>query len=1068
MTTNSKFKVQWTRCNQPLSSLRLFMATLLLLCAGNLVMAQQQVNKNLQPKSLATNNFYSIQENFYSHFGKPDISSLQADNESEDNQEESFYNQFKRWEYLMESRTFPSGNLPDPSMAMKEYDAYKVAHPEAFSTRSASWTPVGAAVVPGNGGGVGRINVIRFDPNNSNTIYIGAAGGGVWKSIDGGASWSDITSSIPVTSIADIAVDPGNSNNVYIATGDGYGYEATWQSDNDFWGGVYSSGVLKSTNGGLTWSTTGLSYTQNIKEIVQRLVISPSNSSVLLAATRAGIYRTADAGVSWTLVNANHCYDIEFNTADANTVYASGNQDILKSTNGGQTWSIMKDNLCGAGRISIETSAANSLVIYALCESGTLSKSTDGGTTWVTKGSPSGAASFYGYYDLILECSDANSEILLAGGLYDAKSTNGGTSWQTISSWSPYTASNYVHADNHELEFLPGSTQTIFSGNDGGIFKSTNQGTSWSDLSSGLRIAQIYRLSTSATNPSIVYSGWQDNGSNRWNGTSYTQVYGADGMEALIDYTNSNIVFIETQYGSIYKSTNGGTSFTFVAPSSGAWLTQYIMDPVDHNKMYAGYSSLYKSTNNGSNWSVLGSNLYGGNYCTSIAVAPSNTNYIYTSSLGLMKKTTNGASPFSDITSGLPVASAGINYIAVSNTDPNNLWVVFSGYSAGNKVYHSINGGASWSNVSGSLPNIPVNTIVYENGSPDRVYIGTDIGVYYRDNNTTDWVFFNDGLPNVMVHELEINYTSLKLVAATYGRGIYESDLVSNAPTLTITTTPFATSTFCPGQNINVAFTTSGTFTAGNIFTAQLSDPNGSFNTTTDIGTLNATTSGNISATIPADATGSAYRIQVIGSNPATTGSDNGTDLGITCPAPTNLSTSNITSTSAQLNWVPPACASKFQLLYKVSTATAWTKVMTTGASYALGGLTASTKYKWKIRTQCVSTAPKVYSPYSTVATFTTGAIKTSGDVVTTPAMLEVFPNPLANSATIRLHLDKSSHLQLQLLDVQGRVVQMLFEGMADAGTFQTTLLRDQLASGIYLLQMTADDTIITEKLVIE
>lgn len=1068
MTTNSKFKVQGTRCYQQLNILRLFMATLLLLCAGNIVIAQQQVNKNLQPKSLATNNFYSIQDNFYNHFGKPDVSSLQADNESEDNQEESFYNQFKRWEYLMESRTFPSGNLPDPSMAMKEYDAYKVAHPEAFSTRSASWTPVGSAVVPGNGGGVGRINVIRFDPNNSNTIYIGAAGGGVWKSIDGGASWSDITSSIPVTSIADIAVDPGNSNNVYIATGDGYGYEATWQTDNDFWGGVYSSGVLKSTNGGLTWSTTGLSYTQNVKEIVQRLVISPSNSSILLAATRAGIYRTTDAGVSWTLVNANHCYDIEFNTADANTVYASGNQDILKSTNGGQTWTIMKDNLCGAGRISIETSAANSLVIYALCESGTLSKSTDGGTTWVTKGSPSGAASFYGYYDLILECSDANSEILLAGGLYVAKSTNGGTSWQTISSWSPYTASNYVHADNHDLEFLPGSTQTIFSGNDGGIFKSINQGTAWSDLSSGLRIAQIYRLSTSATNPSIVYSGWQDNGSNRWNGTSYTQVYGADGMEALIDYTNSNIVFIETQYGSIYKSTNGGTSFTFVAPSSGAWLTQYIMDPVDHNKMYAGYSSLYKSTNNGSNWSVLGSNLYGGNYCTSIAVAPSNTNYIYTSSLGLMKKTTNGAAPFSDITSGLPVASAGINYIAVSNTDPNNLWVVFSGYSAGNKVYHSINGGASWSNVSGSLPNIPVNTIVYENGSPDRVYIGTDIGVYYRDDNTTDWVFFNDGLPNVMVHELEINYTSHKLVAATYGRGIYESDLVSNAPTLTITTTPFATSTFCPGQNINVAFTTSGSFTAGNIFTAQLSEPNGSFNTTTDIGTLNATTSGNISATIPANATGSAYRIQVIGSNPATTGSDNGSDLAITCPAPTNLSTSNITSTSALLNWVPPVCASKFQLLYKVSTATAWTKVMTTGASYSLSGLTASTKYKWKIRTQCVSTAPKVYSPYSTVATFTTAAIKTSGDVLTTPALLEVFPNPLTNSATIQLHLDKSSHLQLQLLDVQGRVVQMLFEGMADAGTFQTTLLRDQLASGIYLLQMTADDTIITEKLVIE
>lgn len=1068
MKTNFMSAAQLAKCVSPSKNLRFYMATLILLITGSISMAQQQANNNLQPKSLAPDNFYSIQENFYSQFGKPDPAQLQSENEAEDSQDKSFYNQFKRWEYLMEARTFPSGNLPDPSIAMKEYDSYKAAHPESFGTRSANWTPVGAAVVPGNGGGVGRINVIRFDPNNSNTMYIGAAGGGVWKSVDGGASWSDITSSIPVTSIADIAVDPGNSNIIYIATGDGYGYEATWQSDNDFWGGVYSSGVLKSTDGGQTWSTTGLSYTQNIKEIVQRLVISPSNSSLLLAATRSGIYRTSDAGVSWTLVNANHCYDIEFNTADPNTIYAGGNQDLLKSVNGGQTWTVMKDNLCGTGRISIETSAANSQVIYALCESGTLSKSTDGGATWTTKASPSGAASFYGYYDLILECSDANADVLLAGGLYVAKSTNGGTSWQTISSWSPYTASNYVHADNHELEFLPGSTQTIFSGNDGGIFKSTNQGTSWTDLSAGLRIAQIYRLSTSATDPSIVYSGWQDNGSNRWNGTSYTQVYGADGMEALVDYTNANIVFIETQYGSIYKSTNGGASFSYVAPSSGAWLTQYIMDPVDHNKMYAGYSSLYRSTNNGSSWSVFGSNIYGGNTCTAIAVAPSNTNYIYTSSLGLMKKTTNGASPFSDITAGLPVASAGINYIAVSNTDPNNLWVVFSGYSAGNKVFHSANGGSTWSNVSGTLPNIPVNTIVYENGSPNRVYIGTDIGVYYRDDNTSDWVFYNDGLPNVMVHELEINYTSDKLVAATYGRGIYEADLAGSSPTLTIATTPFTSSSFCPGQNISVAYTTSGAFTSGNVFTAQLSDANGIFNAPTNIGSLNATTSGNISAVIPATATGSAYRIRVVGSNPATTGTDNGSDLAITCPAPTSLSASNITSSSASLNWLPPSCASKFQLLYKVSTASAWTKVLATGSTYPLSGLSASTKYKWKIRTQCVATAPKVFSSYSPIATFTTAALKTGGDAITAADWLEVFPNPLNHSATIQLKFEQSSRIELNLLDVHGKVVRKLYEGMADAGTLQIDLQRDQLASGIYLLQLMSDEGIVTRKVVIE
>lgn len=1068
MTTNFDIHSLEAKSSLFFKIIRLGLTAIFFLFVNNIAIAQQQANKNLVPKSITPANFYTIQENFYNHYGKRDETELQSEIAGEDNEEESYYNEFKRWEYLMESRTFPSGNLPDPSIALKEYDAYKIAHPEAFSTRSASWQSVGSANVPGNGGGVGRVNVIRFDPNNSNIIYLGAAGGGVWKTTNGGTSWSDVTSSIPVTSIADIAIDPSNSNNIYIATGDGYGYEATWQSDNDFWGGVYASGVLKSTDGGASWTATGLTYTQSNKEVVQRLIISPANPSILLAATRGGIYRTSDAGVSWTQVNANHCYDMEFNTADANTVYAGGNQDILKSTNGGVTWTIMKDNLCGSGRISIETSTANSLVIYALCESGTLSRSADGGATWVTKASPSGAATFYGYYDLVLECSDANADILLAGGLYVAKTINGGTSWQTISTYSPYTATNYVHADNHELEFLPGSTQTIFSGNDGGIFKSTNQGTAWTDLSSGLRIAQIYRLSTSATNPSIVYSGWQDNGSNRWDGTSYTQVYGADGMEALVDYTNSNIVFIETQYGSIYKSTNGGSSFSFVAPSSGAWLTQYIMDPVDHNKMYAGYTSLYKSTNNGSNWSVLGSNLYAGDYATAIAVAPSNTNYIYTSSLGLIKKTTNGAAPFSDITAGLPVSSAGINYIAVSNTDPNNLWVVFSGYSSGNKVYHSINAGSTWTNVSGTLPNMPVNTIVYENGSANRVYIGTDIGVYYRDDNTTDWVYYNDGLANVMVHELEINYTSDKLVAATYGRGIYETDLAGTAPTLTIATTAFGVSSFCPGENISVAYTTSGAFTAGNIFTAQLSNATGSFASPTNIGSVNATASGNISALIPSAASGAAYRIRVIGSNPSVTGTDNGSNLNIACPVPTNLTTTNITTTSAKLNWLPPSCSSAFQLSYKVSTASTWIKVFPSGATYSLTGLTANTKYKWKIRTQCVSSAPKVFSVFSAAKTFTTSAVKTGGDVITITNTLDVFPNPLSNNATIQYVIGKTSAIQLELLDVQGKIVQELFSGIVDAGTYQASLQRNQLASGVYLLQMISEDGIVTKKVVIE
>ncbi|MEO6169170.1 MAG: T9SS type A sorting domain-containing protein, partial [Chitinophagales bacterium] len=520
----------------------------------------------------------------------------------------------------------------------------------------------------------------------------------------------------------------------------------------------------------------GLSFEQDNLEIVQRLIIHPANPAILLAATRNGIFRTTDGGTNWTMVNSTHCYDMAFNTSNPDIIYAGGNQDILQSTDAGSTWSILKDNLGGAGRISIETSAADPAVIYALYESNSkLYKSTNGGTSWSTVQSPS-SATFYGYYDMAFTVSPADANILFAGGLLVTKSVNGGQSWQVVSAWDSYPSDDYVHADNHALSFDP-SGATIYSGNDGGLFKSTNLGGAWTDLSNGLSISQIYRLSSSVTNPDIIYSGWQDNGSNRWNGTNWKQVFGADGMQPLVDYTNENIVYICYQYGALHKSTDGGENFQYVAPSSGGWVTPYAMDPSNHNILYYGANSMYKTTNGASNWTAAGSNLFNSFPCNAIAIAPSNTSYVYAASLDKMFVTSSGGNPWTNITAGLPVTTSGINYIAIDNTDPLNVWVAISGYVSGNKVFHSTNGGNSWSNVSGSLPNVPINCIVYEPDSQNGIYIGTDIGVFYIDNTLSDWVTYNAGLPNVMVHHLEINPTSGKLMAATYGRGIWESDL---------------------------------------------------------------------------------------------------------------------------------------------------------------------------------------------------------------------------------------------------------------------------------------------------
>lgn len=720
-------------------------------------------------------NLNSIRKKFYEEFTR-----LGRRNqiEKEDKDGDGLMQQFRRWEYLMKSRTFPSGNIPDGSIQWREWQRYQSTHADQFERLAAlpSWQQVGTNVVPSLGGGAGRVNVIRFDPTNTNTIFIGTAGGGVWKTNDGGTAWTSLSDQYPVTSIADIAIDAADHNNIYVATGDGAGYEV---ANDDFWGGVYTAGILRSTDGGTTWSQVAKELPQDMRTIIQRLLINPSNKNILLAATRKGIYRSTNGGSSWKKVLPNHCYDMEWNTGNPDIVYAGGDDVLYRSTNAGATWSAIRSGL-GAGRMSIEVSVSDPMVIYTLTGS-SFYRSGDGGTTWASKAYPY-SASFYGYYDLVLSCAGTNSDYLIAGGLNTVKSTNGGGNWTTVDNWSNYNAPNYVHADKHNAVFYPGSTTNFIVGTDGGIFRTTNGGTNWSDLSNGLMIAQIYRLGTTPQNVDLVTSGWQDNGCNKWDGTNWTRIFGADGMETAIDYTNQNTIYECYQYGVLNRSLNGGTSWTGISPSNGDWVTPFVIDPVVSTRLYYGGFNLYKTENRGSNWSLVNGVAFG-DYAQAIAIAPSNNNIVYAASLGKMYRIDISTGNATDITAGLPVSEAGINYIAVSGNNPNKAWVALAGYSDGNKVFFSANGGSTWTNVSGSLPNLPVNTVVYQNNSStNRIFAGTDIGVFYIDNTLTDWQHYGKNLPNVMVHELEINYAGNKLVAATYGRGIWQINVPATGP----------------------------------------------------------------------------------------------------------------------------------------------------------------------------------------------------------------------------------------------------------------------------------------------
>jgi len=708
-------------------------------------------------------NFYDLQKKFNEYWKDKTPSKDEGEN-----REEGGYQQFKRWEAFMKPRVYPTGEFFDPEILVKEHQKQKastarmVIHPPHTA---ANWTFLGPTSIPQNGGGTGRVNCIRFDPSNTNTVYIGAASGGVWKTTNNGTNWTSNTDYLDALSVADIAINPRYTDSVFVATGDGYGYENG--SYNDFWGGTYSAGVMVSGDGGQTWNPTGLTFAQSQSSIIQRILINPSDPDILLACTRTAIFRSTDAGANWTSVRSGHYYDMEFKPGDPNIVYASTTSSIAISTDKGATWNTA-GAVSGGGRVSIAVTADNPLVVYALGENGNFYRSSNGGTSFVLKASPNSIASFYGYYDAVLTCSQLDENKVFTAGYAIALSTNGGTSWGAVGT--------NIHVDNHVLEFMPGSNNVIWCGNDGSIYSSTNSGTSWTDLGNGIGIKQYYRIGGSTLTPYTMLAGAQDNGTDRFRAGVWRKVEGADGMECMIDRTNDQVMYVSWQNGAIERSTNGGTSFTDITPSTGDWTTPFIQDPVVANTLVGGWEDVYRSTNQGTSWTPISSGQFQGNLVT-VAMTEANNSYIYAASLDHIYRTTNTGVSWTSLAAGLPIANAGMTYIAVSNNDPNKVWVTFTGYSAGNKVFYSSNGGSTWTNYSGTLPNVPVNCVVYQKSSQDAVYIGTDFGVYYRDATMSDWVPFNTGLPNVIVDELEINENAQKIRAATYGRGIWESDL---------------------------------------------------------------------------------------------------------------------------------------------------------------------------------------------------------------------------------------------------------------------------------------------------
>lgn len=757
-------------------------------------------------------NFFEIQKAFYDYWNSKGIDlSKKHGKESEDKDLAGYY-QFKRWEWFISPRVSPTGELPNPMSAYNEYIKQQSLNNDRvknITNINANWTPLGPFAVPApNSGqhGAGRLNCVTVNPLNGNVLYVGSPAGGFWKSVDGGNTWATTTDLLSTLGVTDIAIDPTDTSIVFIATGDSDAQD------------TYSCGVMKSTDGGLTWSTTGLNWTQSQYRYISRLIINPSNVNTMIAGTSNGIMRTTNGGTTWvSTLNAGGIRDVVFKPADPNIVYACSSNNVYRSTNGGATYSLINSGLptTGIGRIQIAVTANDSNYVYALLSASAdasfygLYRSTNGGTSWTlmsnspnilgfnSDGSSSGGQ---GWYDLALAVSPTSKNTVMVGGINAWRSTNGGSSWTCVGlGYNNTNSSSHIHPDVHRIVFQPGSGTVVYCANDGGIFKSTNTGTAWADKSSGLQIMEFYGMATAQTSSTICLGGAQDNGANLYNAGTWTNVQGGDAMITQIDYTNANYMYEEFPYGDITMSTNGGSTWNDITPNgqSGAWVTPFIIDPTSHSTLYVGYSDIFKTTNYGNTWTQISTSLAGGNTIEAIAVAPSNSNYIYAGAGGqtttiaacnsLYKSTTGGA-PWTSISAGLPLSIAPLTGIAVKSNDPNTLWVTLSGYSSFNKVFKSTNGGATWTNVTLNFPNVPANCIAYLPNVPaNPIYVGTDLGVWYTDDALGYWVQFNNGLPNVIVNDLKIQTSAGLLRAGTYGRGLWSTPLyiTTDVPVIT-------------------------------------------------------------------------------------------------------------------------------------------------------------------------------------------------------------------------------------------------------------------------------------------
>ncbi len=660
----------------------------------------------------------------------------------------------------------------------------------------------------------GRITDVEVHPSNPQIIYAGAASGGIFKSINNGQSWQPVFDNELSLSIGDIAIAPSNPDILYVGTGEANGGGGSVTYD-----GV---GIYNSQNAGASWNYIGLPESGSFG----RIAVDPQNPDIVYAAAMGrlfsnnperGVYKSSDGGQNWLKVlfvnDSAGAIDVVIDPLHPDTVYAAIWQrtrrpgiriyggaacGIYRSVDGGQNWTHLTNGLSQGpdqGRIGISLCSSQPNVLYAIYADAigyfsSVFKSTDNGNSWVQTNDAALANAYtsYGWWFGRIQADPVDPQIAYVIGFDIYKTVNGGNSWTNIS--------NNVHVDQHCIYINPQDHNSLIIGNDGGVYTSVNQGNTWYHLNN-IPITQFYCCETDNLHPERLYGGSQDNSTVRTlSGSSngWTEIYGGDGFRVLVDPTDNNFVYAESQYGGISRSQDGG--YNWLDATAGLsfsdrynWNTPYIFDPSNPAILYLGSNNLYKSVNHGETWNAISTDLSNGlsgngvvyGTITTISVSPVNHDVIYAGTDdGNVWVSQNGGLQWIKISTSLPLRY--ITSVACDPFDQAKVYVTLSGFRYDDYLSHifmSLDFGQNWQSIAGNLPDVPVNEILPHPQLADCYFAATDIGVFVSIDAGNNWELLGTGLPNVPVTDIRYHQGTHTLIAATYGRSMFTLNVES-------------------------------------------------------------------------------------------------------------------------------------------------------------------------------------------------------------------------------------------------------------------------------------------------